>query len=62
MTAFAKSRRRICGKGTHERFNCEPLVSSAHSRRQWSQQVQCLSALLGQALAGLDRRSLQHGQ
>jgi hypothetical protein len=38
------------------------LASSAHSRRQWSQQVQRLSALLGQALAGLDCRSLQRGQ
>jgi hypothetical protein len=46
----------------HERFNCEPLASSAHSRRQWSQQVQRVSALLGQALAGLDCRSLQRGQ
>ena len=46
----------------HERFNCEPLASSAHSHRQRSQQVQRLSALLGQALAGLDCRSLQRGQ
>jgi hypothetical protein len=46
----------------HERFNCGPLASSAHSRRQWSQQVQRLSALLGQAQAGLDCRSLQRGQ
>ena len=56
------ARRRICGERNHERFNCEPLASSAHSRRQWSQQVQRLSALLGQALAGLDCRSLQRGQ
>src|SRR5262249_29802673 len=42
----------------HERFNCEPLASSAHSRRQWSQQVQRLSALPGQATpARLDCRS-----
>jgi hypothetical protein len=46
----------------HERFNCEPLASSAHSRRQRSQQVQRLAALLGQALAGLHCRSLQRGQ
>ena len=32
--------RAICGERNHERFNCEPLASSAHSRRQWSQQVQ----------------------
>src|SRR5262245_6838079 len=32
------------------------------SRRQWSQQVQRLSALLGQTLAGLDCRSLRRGQ
>src|SRR5262249_45752770 len=42
---------------------CEPLASSAHSRRQWSQQVQRLSALPGQATpARLDCRSLQRGQ
>jgi len=58
----SRSMRRICGERNHERFNCEPLASSAHSRRQWSQQVQRLSALLGQALAGLDCRSLQRGQ
>jgi hypothetical protein len=52
----------ICGERNHERFNCEPLASNAHSRRQRSQQVQRLSALLGQALADLDRRSLQRGQ
>ena len=23
----------ICGERNHERFNCEPLASSAHSRR-----------------------------
>src|SRR5262245_21458910 len=54
--------RRICGERNHERFNCEPLASSAHSRRQWSQQVQRVLALLGQSLAGLDCRSLQRGQ
>jgi len=54
--------RRICGERNHERFNCEPLASSKQSRRQWSQQVQRLSALFGQALAGLDCRSLQRGQ
>ncbi len=37
----------ICGERNHERFNCEPLASSAHSRRQRSQQVQRLLALLG---------------
>src|SRR5215468_760426 len=52
----------LCGERNHERFNCEPLASSAHSRRQGSQQVQRLPALLGQALAGLDCRSLQRGQ
>jgi hypothetical protein len=36
------ARRRICGERNHERFDCEPLASSAHSRRQWSQQVQRL--------------------
>jgi len=56
------ARRRICGERNHERFNCEPLASSAQSRRQWAQQVQRLSALLGQAIAGLDCRSLQRGQ
>ena len=62
LAAFDDRRRRICGERNHERFNCEPLASSAHSRRQWSQQVQRLSAVLGQALAGLDCRSLQRGQ
>jgi hypothetical protein len=62
LAAFDDRRRRICGERNHERFNCEPLASSAHSRRQWSQQVQRLPALLGQALAGLDCRSLQRGQ
>jgi len=70
-----RARSRACARGhstiaggasaasaIHECFNCEPLASSAHSRRQWSQQVQRLSALLGQALAGLDCRSLQRGQ
>jgi hypothetical protein len=52
----------LYGERNDERFNCEPLASSAHSRRQWSQQVQRLSALLGQELAGLDCRSLQRGQ
>ena len=52
----------LCGERNHERFNCEPLASSAQSRRQWSQQVQRLPALFGQALAGLDCRSLQRGQ
>jgi hypothetical protein len=61
-SVFDDRRRRICGERNHERFNCEPLASSAHSRRQWSQQVQRVSALLGQALAGLDCRSLQRGQ
>jgi len=56
------ARRRICGERNHKRFNCEPLASSAQSRRQWSQQVQRLSALLGHAPAGLDCRSLQRGQ
>jgi len=50
------------GKCNHERFNCEPLASIAHSRRQWAQQAQRLPALLGQAKAGLDCRSLQRGQ
>jgi len=58
----SKRKPRACGKRNHERFNCEPLALSAQSRRQWSQQVQRLRALLGQALAGLDSRSLQYGQ
>jgi len=63
LAAFTIARRRICGERNHERLNCEPLASSAHSRRQWSQQVQHLSALPGQAtLARLDCRSLQRGQ
>jgi hypothetical protein len=55
------SRRLICGERNHERFNCEPLASSAQSGRQWAQQAQRLPALLGQA-KGLDCRSLQRGQ
>jgi hypothetical protein len=62
LAAFDDRRRRICGERNYERFTCEPLASSAHSRRQWSQQVQRLSAVIGQALAGLDCRSLQRGQ
>ena len=62
LAAFDDRRRRICGERNHERFNCEHLASSAHSRRQRSQQVQRLSALVGHALAGLDSRSLQRGQ
>ena len=50
------------GERNHECFSCEALASSAQSRRQKSQQMQRLSALLGQALAGLDCRSLQRGQ
>jgi len=50
------------GERNHD-FNCEPLASSAQSRRQRSQQVQRFSALPGQAtLARLDSRSLQRGQ
>jgi putative tryptophan/tyrosine transport system substrate-binding protein len=30
------------GERNHERFNCDPLASSAHSRRQWSQQTQLI--------------------
>src|SRR5262249_35328670 len=41
------SRSDICGERNHERFNCDPLASSAHSRRQWSQQTQLISASLG---------------
>src|SRR5262245_45301648 len=52
----------LCGERNHECFNCEPLASSAHSRRQRSQQLLRLAVLLGQALAGLDCRSLQRGQ
>ena len=62
LAAFDDRRRRTCGERNHEHFNCEPLASSAHSRRQWSQQEQRLPALLGQALAGLDCRRLQRGQ
>jgi hypothetical protein len=50
------------GVETFFRVVVGPLASSAHSRRQRSQQVQRLPALLGQALAGLDSRSLQRGQ
>src|SRR5215475_13872718 len=42
------SRSDICGERNHERFNCDPLASSAHSRRQWSQQMQLISASFGQ--------------
>jgi hypothetical protein len=42
LAAFEDRWRRICGERHHERFNCEPLASSAQSRRQWSQQVQRL--------------------
>jgi hypothetical protein len=62
LVGARQSRLAAARERNHERFNCEPLASSAHSRRQWSQQVQGLSALLGQALAGLDCRSLQRGQ
>jgi hypothetical protein len=62
LAAFDDRRRLICGERNHERSHCEPLASSTHSRRQRSQQLQRLAVLLGQALAGLDCRSLQRGQ
>jgi hypothetical protein len=57
------ARRRIRGERNHERFNCDLLASSVHSRRQWSQQRQLISASFGQTTGlRLDTRNLQRGQ
>jgi len=63
MTKMAFSAGGDGGERNHERFNCDPLASSAHSRRQWSQQTQLILASFGQTTGlSLDSRNLQRGQ
>jgi hypothetical protein len=59
----ATARQNQAPASNHERFSGALLASSAHSRRQWSQQRQLISASFGQTTRlRLDTRSLQRGQ